>query len=295
MISATSNIDGPPITFNVTLRGLAIYLDTYALIHLAEHDLLLGKRLLPLFGNSLDLLFSVTNAAELAGSQGASFEAVKTFLNEIGPNWFPVELDAFEVVKRECNGARPGEACLSQGFLKDYFGRQAARYLPNTGSVIDFQAALRLGPMLDWVVPQRDSILTSSAGMDDALRNMVTRERAKFDQNRQYLDQKFGPFSRFNSAMPATFVLSNLIKDLVLEAKSRPIKKGDGLDFCHAVMATAFSSVAALDKHWKRRIENLPKPNKVAKIYYATELEQMVTDIESWLNNSTFSTVTEIR
>ena len=59
------------------------------------------------------------------------------------------------------------------------------------------------------------------------------------------------------------------------------------MDFCHTVIASAFSSVAALDKHWKRRIEKLPKPNKLAKIYYVGELESMVMDIESWLKMST--------
>jgi hypothetical protein len=284
MITVTSNIDGPPLTFNVTLRRLVIYLDTFALIHLAERDRVLGNRFIALFGSQVDLLFSVTNAAELAGSQGASFEAVKQFLNEIGPHWFPVEMDAFEVVKREQNGTRPGEACLAQQFLRDYFGRQAANCLPNTGSLIDIPASIRLGPILDWVAPQRESILGGSAEMDVALMNMITCERTKFEEDPQHFDQTIGGFSWFNPAMPATFTLFNLIRSLVVEAKYRAIKKGDGLDFCHAVMATAFSSVAALDKHWKRRIDNLPKPNKLAKIYYAAELDKMVTDVESWLD-----------
>jgi hypothetical protein len=126
MITVTSNIDGPPLTFNVTLRGLAIYLDTFALIHLAERDRVLGKRFIALFGSQVDLLFSVTNAAELAGSQGASFEAVKKFLNEIGPHWFPVELDAFEVVKRERNAPRRG---LPFTTISQRLFRQAGREL----------------------------------------------------------------------------------------------------------------------------------------------------------------------
>jgi hypothetical protein len=44
--------------------------------------------------------------------------------------------------------------------------------------------------------------------------------------------------------------------------------------------ASAFSSFAALDKHWKRRVEALPKPNGLARIYYQSELDKMVTDIE---------------
>ena len=64
------------------------------------------------------------------------------------------------------------------------------------------------------------------------------------------------------------------------------LKKGDGRDFSHAVMGSAFASVATLDKQWKRRIESLPKPNQCARIYYEPELDRMVSDIESALESS---------
>ena len=56
---------------------------------------------------------------------------------------------------------------------------------------------------------------------------------------------------------------------------------GDGIDFCQAVIGAAFSSVATLDKKWKRRVEMMPKPNKLARIYYSPELDRLVDDIES--------------
>jgi hypothetical protein len=89
--------------------------------------------------------------------------------------------------------------------------------------------------------------------------------------------------------MPATFTYVHLVRNLVINAKAQRLKEGDGVDFCHAVMATAFSSVATLDKHWKRRIESLPKPNGLARIYYGAELDRMVTDIESWLKQSGYA------
>ena len=39
-------------------------------------------------------------------------------------------------------------------------------------------------------------------------------------------------------------------------------------------------SLAALDKHWKRRVEALPRPNGLARIYSANELDQLVGDLE---------------
>ncbi|HWZ43294.1 MAG TPA: hypothetical protein VNW97_07440 [Candidatus Saccharimonadales bacterium] len=58
---------------------------------------------------------------------------------------------------------------------------------------------------------------------------------------------------------------------MIVEAKAHHLKKGDGLDFCHAVMASTFAHVATLDKHWKRRLDGFPEPNKLARIYYQNE------------------------
>jgi hypothetical protein len=55
------------------------------------------------------------------------------------------------------------------------------------------------------------------------------------------------------------------------------------MDFCHALIASSFATVAAWDKQWKRRVENLPKPNRIPRIYYERELTAMVDDIETGL------------
>ena len=80
--------------------------------------------------------------------------------------------------------------------------------------------------------------------------------------------------------MPATFVSTHLQRMLVTESKAFQFKDGDGPDFCHAVLGAAYGSIATLDKQWKRRIENLPKPNHLAKMYYRPELDQLVAVLE---------------
>jgi hypothetical protein len=57
----------------------------------------------------------------------------------------------------------------------------------------------------------------------------------------------------------------------------------DGIDFSQAVVGSAYASVAALDKHWKRRVEALPQPNGLARVYCSPHLDQMVQDIERQL------------
>jgi hypothetical protein len=280
MIRATSGIDGPPITFKATVRGLAIYLDNWALGDLAEGDPSRRKRFISVLrSGAADLMFSVMNAAELAGPQGKSFDAVKSFLNEVGPNWFPVELDVFEVVRREKSGAGPAASCISEGFLKAYFDNRTESCSPGSGKIIDLSEAFSgLGAVLDWVGSNRDSIRNDSLGLDNSLKDAIYRYRA------QYCGHP-SPTLPFSASRPATFTLTNLVRDLV--ADSYPLKKGDGLDLFHAVMASSFATVATLDGRWKRRIEKLPKPNRLARIYYGPELDTMVTDIESWVRQQT--------
>ncbi len=276
MIRATPSVDGLRITVDATVNGLAVYLDNWAVIDLAEGNPSRRKRFIDSLHSDADLLFSVTNAAELAGQQGQSVDTVRTFLDEIGPHWFPVELNPFKVVERELNGASRAESCLSKSFMEAYFVNRMTDYSSPPGKVIDLpEDFFRLGAVLDWVA-QSDSIRKRTAEFDDVLRT-IRKYRIAYKRNPSRLDQ----FQTFNASRPATFACGNLIRTLIVE--SGQLKKGDGLDFCHAVMASAFASVATLDKHWKRRVENLPKPNKLAHIYSKGELDTMVTDIEFWV------------
>lgn len=275
MIRATSSTDGPAFTLNTTVSGLAVYLDNWAVIDLAEGDPSRRRRFIEAVCTGGDLLFSVANAAELAGQQGASVNIVKTFLDELGSHWFPVELNTVEVVQREQEGKGPAESCLSQDFMRDYFKVLMRDCSPSNGKLIDLSDNFfRLGAVLDWVGPQRDSIREQAGKLDETLKNLICKVRPKFNRNPL-------PALPFNPSKRAGFTSFNLVRTLIVE--SGQLKPGDGLDFSHAVIGSAFASVAALDKHWKRRIEGLPKPNGLAHIYSAPELDKMVTDIESWV------------
>jgi hypothetical protein len=278
MIGLTANFDG--LKFDVKVSGVAIYLDNFALIELAKHDSVRRKRFLDVIHSGADLLFSVANAVDLSGPQGRSRDLLRTFLDDIGPHWYPVELDAFEVVKREVNGAAPGESCLSKNFMKDYFVDRLKR-VEESARIIDLsEKFFRLGSVLDWVGEQRDSIQKGKVDLDTALTNKISRYRSQFEQSPDFLDKSF-PVLQFDQNRPVTFVYVNLIRHLISKAKQHPMKRGDGLDFSHTVISSAFANVATLDKHWKRRIESLPLPNRVARIYYGPQLDKMVDDIES--------------
>lgn len=281
MISATSSLDGSALTLNATVSGLAIYLDNFAMIDFASRDRSRRQRFILALQSRGDLLFSVSNAVDLTGPQGKSLEAVRAFLDEVGPHWVPVELNPFEVAERERNGAPPSQSCLSERFMKDSFVALIREYSPNSGRVINLSSNFfRLSVVLDWVVLQRESIRKGLVDLDEALVKRISGHRENFERDPRWLDREF-PELPFNPSRPAAFTYVNLVRTLILDAKARRLKKGDGLDFCHAFMAGAFASIAALDKAWKRRVESFPKPNKAPRIYYGPELDKMVSDLES--------------
>jgi len=143
----------------------------------------------------------------------------------------------------------------------------------------------RLGSVLDWVHEERDRVRRMSVRMDEELRELLRCSRAAYDCDKAYLDQLLPPV-QFDERRPATFVFLQLQRLLVCEAKAFQFKQHDGADFCHAVLAAAYAHLAALDKHWKRRIDRLPDSDRLAKTYCGPELDQLVAMLESLLTPS---------
>ena len=285
MITATCSSDGPPLTISVTVGGIPVYLDNDSLIDLAKGDPNRRECFIHALHNGADLLFSVTNAAELTGPQGKSRDHVRLLLDEVGPHWFPVELDANVVANRELKGLPPSECCVSAEFVKQY---RVARWLQLSKDgariAVFSDEFFKLSAVLDWLEPQRDSIREGVRDLDAALIGRVAGPRAEADSDPAWLDQNF-PELKFNASMPATFTYVNLIRGLILDAKAYQLKKGDGCDFCHAVIGGTFASFATLDGQWKRRFMALPQPNTLAKIYYRPELDQLVSDVRAALED----------
>lgn len=276
MIRATSRPDGS-IVLNASVSGPVVYLDNWAFIELAKKDPSRRKRFLDAIRSGADVLFSVTNAAELSGPKGQSADAVRTLLDEIGPHWYPAKLDATEAVKLELKGEDPARACLDEEFFKTYVADRMRTY-SESGTIIDFSDKFfSLAAILDRLGPQWESISKSSASFDELLKNKMSAVRALSKRDPLLLDKKF-PWIQFDSTRPACFAYFNLLRIMAVESNS--LTKGDGMDFCHAVIGCAFANFTTLDTTWKRRLDNLPKPNWLARRYVHAELDQMITDIE---------------
>ncbi len=138
MIRATANADS--LTFHASVSGPVVSLDNWAFINLAKGALSRRERFLGAIHSGVDLLFSVTNAAELSGPQGRSAGVVRAFLDEIGPRWFPAKHDATEAIKLEIEGKSPDAVCIDDDFLKSYVADLLRPYTLGCGKIIGLSA-----------------------------------------------------------------------------------------------------------------------------------------------------------
>jgi hypothetical protein len=264
------------MTLNASVNGPVVYLDNWAFIELAKKDPSRRRRFLDAIRSGADVLFSVTNAAELSGPQGVSAEAVRAFLDELGPHWYPAKFNPIETIELEVKGENPGAVCFDEEFFNSYVAERMRSYDKKVFALND--EFFSLATVMDRLGPQRKSISEASEEFDQMLKDKMSALREMSKRDPSLLDKKV-PLIPFDPARRARFVFFNLLRIMAVESNS--LKPGDGMDLCHAVMACAFANFTALDKHWKRRIAELPKPNWLARVYSYAELDQMVTDIEA--------------
>lgn len=271
--------NGNPVVVAQT-KGYGVYLDNDSLIDLATRAASRRKRFVEMLQARATLLFSWANAIEVSGPEGPSAGAVRTFLDSIGPHWVPVELNPWEVVKREQAGLA-AEAAVSTRFMEAYFQRRAYD-LAQCSGVLDLtpEAFFRLGNVVDWANEHRDKIRADAIRIDNELRARLEKLRAQYENDPASLDKLLPP-TQFDKRFPATFVLVQLQRILIQEAKGYQFKSHDGLDLCHATLAVAYGSVITLDKQWKRRVQALPALNQLARTYYRPEIDQLVATMEA--------------
>jgi len=181
------------------------------------------------------VLFSFANAIEVSISDN-----VRSFLDALGPEWIPLALSPWEVVRREEAGAGRS-APVSERSLTSFFQERAYQLSPNGTRVLDLSpdTFFRLSAVVDWV-RNDPTQARESAQIDQALLDRVAQERAAYEVRPASLDESVPPVV-FDPARPATFALSHLLRTLVVEARAYQLRPHDGLDLCHAVMATSYA------------------------------------------------------
>jgi hypothetical protein len=255
--------------------GFGVYLDNDSLIDLAKGSASRRKRFVDALQGKGTLLFSWANAVEVAGPQGRSADAVRSFLDSIGPHWVPLELNPWEVIRREEVGLT-AEAVVSTSFMEAFFKERSRDLSQGRAADVFF----RLGTVVDWVQEQRDDIRARAEQIDDEFRKLLEALRANFEKDATSMERLLPP-CQFDGRYPATFVLRHLQRLLISEAKAYQFKSHDGLDLCHATLAAAYGSLITLDSQWKRRVQALPESEKLARTYYRPEIDDLITMMEA--------------
>lgn len=260
-------------------EGYGIYLDNDSLIDLATRNVTRRKRFVAALQAKATLLFSLANVIEVTGPT-YSAGAVRDFLDSIGPHWVPLELNPWKVAEREVAGPRD-RAVVSPSFMQWYSDRRIDN-LSQSNRVLDLsrETFFRLGTVVDWMQECRDEIRADATRLDDEVRLTITALRSQYEKDAIWLDRALVP-RQFDERLPTTFVLVHLQRLLVKEAKAYQFKKGDGLDFCHAVLGAANGSLITLDKQWRRRVRALPEVEKLARTYYRPEIDKLIAILES--------------
>jgi hypothetical protein len=183
---------------------------------------------------------------------------------------------------REVAGQTNPTPCISTLFIETFTQDRMYEQSPQGSKLVDLSAEnfFKLTSVMKWANAKKDETRKNTEEIDATLIKRVTEEHAEYKKEAARLD-KVWPNESYSKKMPARFALLQLLRLLTRELKQFTLKKGDGRDLCHAAIGTAYGSIAALDKQWKRRVEALPTPNGLARVYSPNELDQFVTDLET--------------
>ena len=76
-------------------------------------------------------------------------------------------------------------------------------------------------------------------------------------------------------------VFTALLRIVVQESFSHAWKPNDAFDLMHSIVPLVCSDVIFLDKHWKRRVQRLPRDLVPEHIYYANEFRRFFDYLET--------------
>lgn len=282
MITVEARADGMP-EFVATIRGVAVYLDNDSLIDIARGDPDRRARFTNAVRQKGSLIFSMANAVDLSGpTLSGTIDDIREFLDGFENAWFPADLNPWALSKRELQGNGDGTPLLSPVFTTAFFMQRAYDLSPEGSKVISLapETFLRVSAVVDWAQQEREDVRARMEKIDQSLIDRVQQVRELYDKDPAALDSEI-PAVRYDERWPATFVLHALLRLLVTEAKGYKLKKGDGLDLCHAVIGTAYASVTTVDKAWKRRLTAvIPTGLPTARFFYRPELDQLIEVVE---------------
>lgn len=262
-----------------TNRGCGVYLDTDSIIALATEDSTRRDRFVKAIEKKGCLLFSFTNAFELAGPKGRSAELVRVFLDSVGQYWMPLSMNVYKVMEREQCRSKDCPS-FSDVFLRGYFKSRLQHVSDTTEGLLGISAEsfFRLGEVVRWVQANRDHVRRQAIEIDAMFRDLLGK--LVLQGREGTLPKELAALPDYSAEHPAQFVFLQLQRVIWNEARAYHLKANDGIDFCHAIVASSYGSIITLDKHWKRRVGEIPHPHCLARTFYRAELDELVEEFE---------------
>jgi hypothetical protein len=251
---------GDSFAVRATTRAPAVFLDHCGL-RVISSDGSHRKRFLGCFESVGTLLFSWAHMLELSGNSGASADRIRSLLEGIGANWFPLEVNPFKVLERETHGGENDESpCAGTGFLYNYY--------PHVhGGPLSLSAVVRLAQD-----PEIRGALTAVLeGVKSDVSQVVLSVRARARD----LPGK-EPFDR---RRPAATILSGLSRILLKGAFN--FNANDSVDFFHAAGALVCGDMVLLDKRWADFARQVGVPKDYTRVYTPRQIVPFLDDLEN--------------
>lgn len=249
--------------FNITAIGRSpfVYLDTCALIKLAEDQILQQKFIKALKDKGGTLLISVANIIELGRKEGDSIHKLTALFQSVGEDWFPLEINPLSIIDREEMGESEQTRVIDKNFLISYY--------PYIHEKIH-----SLAVAIDLINEKRDQF--------DQSYSKAGEFAIKLLEARTHFQHKPSPcpeaylVERYNPKVPTKYTYNGLMR-AVLEGKFK-FTANDVYDIWHASTSLVYADLVVLDGRWAQIARDKLKllPGVDQKFFKVSELEQMI-------------------
>lgn len=244
MIEITIGANGE-LTAGQQLVSPAVYLDHWALRAVSEDAALSARFTKALAARAGTLLLSWANIAEFPDLDEQAAEKAENFIEAQLPRIFFLELNPFEVIRREnalLAGGPPVPPHADLDLLRLVVGLRPSGVQPMTcmGMLAEVSGAgAESRERMKAVFVERVSSLREEYLEDNDFRALVDRTL------------------RGHPAPRGTAVVLREIVAGLLRDKSTPITPNDALDFFHTIVPVAYSDFALLDRRWRDQVDRL--------------------------------------
>jgi len=260
------NIDERVIVI-ASIRPPAIYLDHWAINEISANPAVLA-RFSDIFKTKGTLLFTLANTFDISGIQGDALDRTALFLDGVGENWFPLEMNPAKVMRAEKEySEEKNPPYFADGFLESYF--------PNI-----YNRKLTLKEIVNLVTENNGSapVFTSVGQTFEEMAKMFELFRAKRSSDPK-LKGQIPSADTFNVNRPTKFVYESLI--YLMFAERFRLYKNQMVDFFHSTVALSYSEFVLLDKLWENLATKIKSPRPV-RVYSQPGLLDFINDLEKW-------------